>query len=68
MKGGKVQREGGDRVIITRELVTTTTEKISVRLDDSRALVILDKEKETEAIAAIIEAAEKALNLNSKQE
>jgi len=53
-------------MIITKEKVTTTTEKISVRLDESRASVILDKEKETEAIAAIIEAAEKALNLNSK--
>ena len=68
MKGGKIQREGGDRMIISREKVTTTTEKISIRLDDSKALILLDKEKETEAISAIIEAAERALNLNSTQE
>lgn len=53
-------------MLLSIEKVKITTEKISARLDKSRASVILDKEKEIEAIAAVIEAAEKALNLNSK--
>lgn len=53
-------------MLLSIEKVKITTEKISARLDKSRDSVILDKEKETEAIAAVIEAAEKALNLNSK--
>lgn len=54
-------------MIITKEVVTTTTEKISVRIDDSRASVLLDKEKETELITAILEAAEEKLNLNTRK-
>ena len=50
-------------MLLSIEKVKITTEKISARLYKSRASVILDKEKETEAIAAVIEAAEKALNL-----
>lgn len=50
-------------MLLSIEKVKMTTEKISARLDKSRDSVILDKEKETEAIAAVIEAAEKALNL-----
>lgn len=54
-------------MIVTK--VTTTTEKITVRIEDSKALVLLeDKEKETEVISKVLEATEKALNLNSKQE
>lgn len=50
-------------MLLSIEKVKMTTEKILARLDKSRDSVILDKEKETEAIAAVIEAAEKALNL-----
>ena len=48
--------------------VTTTTEKITVRIEDSKALVLLNKEKETEAISEVIEAAEKVLNLNARKQ
>lgn len=53
-------------MIITKEIVTTKVEKITVRIEDSKAKVILDKKNETEAINAILEAAEKAVGLNSK--
>lgn len=56
------------RLIITKEITTTTTEKISVRIDDSRATILLDKEKETEAVSEVLKAADTILNLNSKQE
>ena len=48
--------------------VTTTTEKITVRIEDSKAVVLLDKEKETEVISEVLSAAEKVLNLNSKKQ
>ena len=48
--------------------VTTTTEKITVRIEDSKALVLLDKEKETEVISEVLKAAEKVLNLNSQKQ
>ncbi len=53
---------------ITKESITTKAERIAVRIEDSKANVILDKEKETEAIAAIDKAAGKAISLNSKSD
>ena len=61
----KVHSKGGEIVIVTK--VTTTTEKITVRIEDSKALVLLDKEKETEVISEVLEAAENALNLNARK-
>lgn len=54
-------------MIVTKETTTTTTEKISVRIEDSKALVLLDKEKETEVVSEVLKAADMILNLNSKQ-
>ena len=53
-------------MIITKEIVTTKVEKITVRIEDSKAEVILDKKNETDAISAILQAAEKTVSLNSK--
>lgn len=55
-------------MIITKEITTTTTEKISVRIDESRASVILDKEKETEVVSEVLKAADEIFNLDSKQD
>ncbi len=48
--------------------VTTTTEKNTVRTEDSKASVLLDKEKETEVISEVLSAADNALNLNSQKQ
>ena len=53
-------------MIVTK--VTTTTEKITVRIEDSKALVLLDEEKETEVISEVLAAAENALNLNARKQ
>lgn len=55
-------------MIVTKKTTTTTTEAVTVRIEDRKALVLLDKEKETEVISEILAAADEALNLNSKQE
>lgn len=44
----------------------TTTEKISVRIEDSRLVVLLDKELEPDAFKEVVEATKKAIGLNSK--
>lgn len=53
-------------MIITKEI--TTVEKISVRIDESRASVLLDEEKEIEEVSKVLKAADEILNLNSKQD
>lgn len=55
-------------MVITRQTVTTITEKVSIRIDKSKATVFLNDEKETEAVETVIKAAERALNLNSKKQ
>ena len=63
-----LQMQGGDCMVITRQTVTTITEKVSIRIDESKATVFLNDEKETEAVETVIKAAERALNLNSKKQ
>lgn len=55
-------------MIVTKKTTTTTTETVTVRIENSKALVLLDKEKETEVVSQILEAAEQALNLNSSKQ
>ena len=54
-------------MLISKEITTTTTEKITIRVEESKALVILGKEKETEAIREFLKAADTLVSLNSKQ-
>lgn len=54
-------------MLISKETTTTTTEKITVRVEESKALVLLDKEKETEAIRELLKVADTLVSLNSKQ-
>ena len=60
-------RKGGSHLLISKEITTRTTEKITVRVEESKALVLLDKEKETEAIRELLKAADTLVSLNSKQ-
>lgn len=52
------------RVLI--KYVKTTTEEISVRIEDSRLEVLLTDEKETDLFKEVVEAAKKVVNLNSE--
>lgn len=53
-------------MIVTKETVTTTTEKITVRITDSGCFSV-EKRKEIEIAKAIIDAVSET-NLNSKSD
>lgn len=54
--------------IIKKKTVATTSEEITVSVDDRQVLIFSEKEKEIETADAILKAADKVLNLNSKNE